>query len=120
MSASWSLPIAQRPTVITVSCGWNVRLASLKGTLIALELGNAGPAAHLLPVHPADLADRGEPDHACVIGAVDRQSRHAQATFDVAGGALGGAPVEQDQHGGLGLSGRGREPRAAATRRRPA
>ena len=32
MIASWRLPIAQRPTLMTVSCGWKIRLTSLNGT----------------------------------------------------------------------------------------
>ena len=32
MMASWRLPMAQRPTEMTVSCGWYTRLTSLNGT----------------------------------------------------------------------------------------
>ena len=78
-AASWSLPIAQRPTVITVSCGWNARLTSLNETGIFADLGDTRPAARGLPVDRHAVADRAEADLTLVLGAVNRQSEHAQA-----------------------------------------
>jgi hypothetical protein len=98
MSASCSLPIAQRPTVITVGCGWNVRLTSWNGR------GNGDTSA--TPDQPRTafqsdagaVADRAEPDLTLVLRAVNRQSEQAQAGRDLLRDGFRDLRLEHHQH----------------------
>ncbi len=117
--ASCALPMAHRPTEMMVSCGRNARETSLKGALIFSADSTPGPAPHLGPVDPRQIADRREAHPPVVIGAVDREPGHAQVRGHLAGDGLTRTRLEDDEHRMAPTSrvrarraGRARHPRA--------
>jgi hypothetical protein len=74
MIASCGPPMAIRPTLMTVSCGWNARLASLNGRASRLTDSTPGQTLDLLPVDRPRLAQGREPHATVVLGPVHRQT----------------------------------------------